>query len=266
MKKLITLAVMAGVLWPVAAHAELCDPSTRICIVNPPSPASPWLAPQLVQLRLPAEASSTYSRANWTQPGVVDYPVYLQSGRYPIKGGLQLIEQGAPGGTSLYQGTLEPKFGEGGPAATPFDGAVTLSVIAAQSDPLCMCVKEAIATFAGLPVRAPVGRFNWRITKSGKWFRAIMSFETRVALRATQILYVSGFDGKRIDLFPLPLMKRVVTATGPIRIEQKLSVRYVQRACTEYRRCTLWADGQLGTAAESPLEDGSLDSRSRRMK
>jgi hypothetical protein len=263
----LLLLVGAGVL-PAAASADLCDAASRICIVNPPTAANPWVAPQLVQLRLPSEANPAYSGASWTQPGVpgAEYPNYLRSGRYPLKGRLQLLEQGPPGGTSLYQGTIEPRFDSerrGSNTFAPVDGALTLSVVASQSDPACSCTKETTAIFAGLPVLSPFGRFNWRLVKSGKWFRAILSLEARTALRVTQLLYVSTFDGKQYDFFPLPLMKRRVIGTGPLRIEQKLSTAYVHNQCEDYRRCTLYADGEMGTAAESYSQDGLLNSLSR---
>ncbi len=247
------------------AQAELCDTGTRICVVNPPTAASPWLAPQLVQLRLPTETNLAYSGASWMQPGVSEgeYPRSLESDRYPIKGGLQLVEAGPPGGTSLYQGTIEPIFGQTQvqtPLVLPVDGALTLSVVSKSTDPACNCVKEAVATFPGLPVLAPLARLNRRIVRSGKWFRAIMSLEARTPLRVSQIFYVSGFDGKQYDLFPHPLLERKVTASGPVRIEQKLSTRYVHRQCRAYRRCTLWADGEMGIAAESSLADRLLPS------
>jgi hypothetical protein len=258
-----SLAALAG-----TARAELCDPATRICIVNPPTAASPWLASQLVQLRLPAESNPAYSGASWTQPGVpeAEYPHGLESGRYPIKGKLQLVEQGAPGGTSLYQGMIEPGFDSERPGNNlflPVDGTLTLSVRSARADPGCECIKEDIATFAGLPVMSPVARFNWRLIRSGKWFLATMSLEARTPLRVSQILYVSGFDRKGYDFFPLPLMKRQLTGSGPLRIVQKLSARYVHNKCSDYQRCTLYVDGEMGSAVESRLEDGHLSSLSR---
>jgi hypothetical protein len=259
----VSLAALTGV-----ARAELCDPATRICIVNPPTAASPWLPPQLVQLRLPAESNPTYSSAAWTQPGILgaEYPHSLETGRYPIKGKLQLVEQGTPGGTSLYQGMIEPGFGSEQPGSNlflPVDGTLTLSVRSARADPGCECIKEDIATFVGLPVMSPVARFNWRLVRSGKWFLATMSLEARTPLRVTQIFYLSGFDGRGYDFLPLPLMKRQLTGAGSLRIVQKLSARYVHNKCSDYRRCKLYVDGEMGSAAESRLEDGLLSSLSR---
>jgi hypothetical protein len=265
---LAVLVFTAGGLFSAAAQAELCDPATRICIVNPPTTASPWLAPQLVQLRLPSESNPTYSTASWTQPGVpgAEYPRFLETGRPPIKGKIQLVEQGPSGGTSLYQGMIEPRFDSerlGSNTFAPIDGTLILSVSAARSDSGCECVKDDIATFAGLPVLAPFTRFNWRLVKNGKWFRATMSLDARTPLRMTQLLYVSAFDGKGYDFFPLPLRKRRVTGSGPLRIVQQLSARYVHNKCADYRRCRLYADGEMGTAAEWASQDGHLDSLSR---
>lgn len=256
---------MAMLLTGRAQAAELCDAPTHICIVNPPTAASPWIAPQLVQLRLPAEANPNYSGASWSQPGV--YPQALESGGYPIKGGLQLIEQGAPGGTSLYQGTIEPGFSAGpnGNSFLPADGALTLTVEARASDPICECVKPfATTAFAGLPVLGAITGFNWRIVRSGKWFRAIMSLEARTPIRIEQIFHVSGFEKKGgVDFFPRPLMTRQVTGTGPLQMVQKLSARYVEHKCSGYQRCRLYAEGQMGSAAEPHLADGLLSSVSR---
>lgn len=263
------LAIGAGLLAvPAMAGAELCSPDGHFCIVNPPTAATPWVAPQLVQLRLPSEADPTYSGASWTQPGVpgADFPRSLESGRYPIKGNLQLLEQGPPGGTSLYQGSIEPWFaaeGEGSNSFLPVDGALVLSVVARHSDPICTCMKEISATFAGLPVLGAVTGFSWQIVRSGKWFRAIMSFEARTPVRVEQIFHVSAFKGGSVDLFPIPLMTRQVTGSGPLRIVQKLSAAYVQNKCSGYGRCRLYAEGQMGSAAESRLEDGLLSSISR---
>jgi hypothetical protein len=259
------LALAAGLLAvPATAGAELCSPDAHICIVNPPIAATPWVAPQLVQLRLPSEADPAYSGASWTQPGV-PYAFSLKSGRYPLKGGLQLVEQGPPGGMSLYQGTIESVFGSdlSGNVFLPVDGALTLSVVARHNDPTCECLKEATATFSDLPVLAAVTGFSWRIVRRGKWFRAVMSFEARTPIRVEQIFHVSAFKGERVDFFPRPLMTRRVTGSGPLRIVQKLSARYVQNKCSGYRRCLLYAEGQMGSAAESSLEDGLLSAISR---
>ncbi len=260
---LVSLVVLSG-----TAQAELCDPATRICIVNPPTAASPWLAPQLVQLRLPSEADPSYSGAAWTQPGVpgAEFPRSLESGHYPIKGKLQLLEQGPPGGTSLYQGSIEPWFAaerEGSNRFLPMDGTLTLSVQARVSDPFCQCAKDTTATFAGLPVLGAVSGFTWRIVRSGKWFRAVMSLEARSPIRVEQIFQISAFTKGDVDFFPLPLMKRRVTGTGPLRIVQKLSAAYVHRKCSGYRRCQLYAEGQMGSAAEASAQDGLLSSISR---
>lgn len=232
------------------AQAELCDTGTRICVVNPPTAASPWLAPQLVQLRLPAETNLAYSGASWMQPGVPE-------GEYPQRlDGLQLVEQGPPGGMSLYQGTIEPIFGKTQvqtPLVLPADGALTLSVVSKYTDPACNCATEAVATFPGLPVLAPLTRLNRRVVKSGKWFRAIMSLEARTPIRVSQIMYVAGYDGKEYTFFPHPLRERKVTASGPLRIEQKLSIRYVHRQCRAYRRCTVWAEGEFGGRLLPPV-------------
>jgi hypothetical protein len=256
------------VLLPAGASADLCNTSGQICIVNPPTAASPWVAPQLVQLRLPSEANPAYSGASWTQPGVpnAEFPHSLATGTYPNKGKLQLVEPGSPGGTSLYQGTVEPNFnaGQGLNLFLPADGTLTLTVEASASDPTCQCVKTlASATFTGLPVLGAVTDFSWQIVRSGKWFRAIMSFEARTPVRATQIFHVSTFKGGRVHFFPTPLMTRQVTGSGPLRIVQKLSAAYVQNKCSGYQQCRLYAEGEMGSAAESRLEDGLLSSVSR---
>lgn len=261
------LLIAAALAVPAAAQAELCDAASGICIVNPPTAASPWIPPQLVELRLPSEAEPQYSVASWTQSGVSEYPNYLQTGHYPIKGRLELVQQGPPGGTSLYRGTLEPNFNQEGPGANtfaPVDGALTLSVDAARADPSCQCSKHQIATFTGLPVLSPVAAFSWHLVKRGQWFSAVLSLEARTPLRLSQELYGVGSASKeRSVVFPLPYRKHVLTGSGPLRLVQKLSVQYVRNHCAKLRRCSLWASAWIGTAAESALEDSPLNPLSR---
>jgi hypothetical protein len=258
---IVAVALLGFAVGPAeVAQAELCDPATRVCIVNPPTAASPWIPPQLVELRLPSEAEPQFAGASWTQPGVSEYPNYLQTGHYPIKGRIELVQQGPPGGTSLYQGTLEP----GGTALTPIDGTLTLSVDAARSNPTCQCVNHNVATFAGLPVLSPVAAFSWQLVKRGQWFKAVLSLEARTPLRLSQELFGVGSASKeRSVVFPLPYRKHVITGSGPLRLVQKLSVRYVQNQCAKLRRCSLSASAWIGTAAESAMEDGPLGSLSR---
>ncbi len=247
---------------PMSARAELCDPATKICIVNPPSAAAPWIPPQLVQLRLPAEAEPEYSGASWSQPGQ-SWSDALRSGAGLVRGGLQLLEQGMPGGTSLYQGILEARYGYERPSL-PTDGALTLSVVAGHRGSNCTCIEETKATFSELPVLSPIGRFNWRIVRSGKFFQAVMSLEARSAVQIKQLFYISAFDGEEYDFLPLPLMQRKVTGSGSVRVVQRLSARYVQNQCAAYRRCMLWADAKIGPGGE-PLgaSGGLLESVSR---
>jgi hypothetical protein len=261
------LTLGGSALFPQLAKAERCDSTSHICIVNPPTAASPWIAPQLVQLRLPAEARPEYSRAAWTQTGLPtgEWPHPLSSG--VINNGLQLLEQGPPGGMSLYQATLQSDLSahqEGLDTFLPVDGVLTLTVTAGQVEQECSCIKELTATFESLPVFSAIANFNWHIARGRGFFKAIMSFEARTPVHAEQSFHGSGFSKQDIDFFPLPLMEREVTASGPVRIVQKLSIRYVRNRCRGYRRCELVTEGELQSVGGSEGQ-GLLSSISRRI-
>lgn len=247
----VFLAVALGVcLLPATASAELCDPSGQICIVNPPASSNPWIAPQLVQLRLPSDASAEYSRATWAQPGTFegDFPRALGQNTYPALGPrLKLIEAGPPGGTSLYQAIVEPEIRVDPPrnVFAPADGTLNLTVEAKHSDNACECLKEVSATFAGLPILGTVGGFKWRIVHRRRWYAAVMSFYARAPLRLEQLFHISGFNGQEVDIGHLFVTRRKL-GTGPQKIVQKLSAKYVQRHCVPYRRCVLFAEAEFG--------------------
>jgi hypothetical protein len=262
---LLTLGLSG--LFPQLTKAESCDSTSHICIVNPPTSANPWIAPQLVQLRLPAEARPEYSRAAWTQTGLPtgEWPHSLSSGL--INNGLQLLEQGPPGGMSLYQATLQSDLGahqEGLNTFLPVDGVLTLTVTAGQVEQECSCIKETTATFESLPVLGAISNFNWHIARGRKFFKAIMSFEARTPVHVEQFFHGSGYSKQDIDFFPLPLMDREVTASGPVRVVQKLSIRYVRNRCRAYRRCELVTEGQLQSVGGSEGQ-GLLSSITRRI-
>jgi hypothetical protein len=257
------LLIAAALAIPTAAQAELCDAPTGICIVNPPTAANPWVGPQLVQVRLPEDAQPNYSSAGWTQPGAPE-------GDYPHRlGGFQLVEQGPLGGTSLYQGIFEPDLRAHGPGPNvfmPLDGAVNLTVTAAHGDSACTCIKESTATFSGLPVSSTVASFHWQIVRRGRWFQAVMAFEARAPVRVKQLFHVSAFaKNGDVDFAPLPLRERRVTGIGPVRVVQKLSVRYVKHQCEGHRRCELVAEAVMETPTSARVEEELLNSISRKV-
>lgn len=247
----VLLAVALGAyLLPATASAELCSPTSQICIVNPPTAASPWVAPQLVQLRLPSDADPFYSHAAWTQPGTFEgeFPRALGQNTYPELGpSLKLIEAGPPGGTSLYQAIVEPEVRVDPPRNifAPADGTLNLMVEAKHNDEACGCLKETSATFAGLPILGTVGGFKWRIVRRRTRYAAVMSFYARSPLRLEQLFHISGFNGQEVDLGHLFVTRRKL-GVGPQKIVQKLSTKYVERHCAPYRRCVLFAEAELG--------------------
>jgi len=50
-----------------------------------------------------------------------------------------------------------------------------------------------------VPVLDAITGLNWRIVRSGKWFRAIMSFDARTPIRVEQIFHISAFKGEKVD-------------------------------------------------------------------
>jgi|GEM_PF-6760221 len=233
------------------ASAELCNPSGQICIVNPPTAANPWVAPQLVQFRLPSGADPyNYSRATWTQPGAFegDFPRTLGQNTYPELGPkLKLIEAGPPGGTSLYQAIVEPEVRVDPPRSifAPADGTLNLTIEVVRDDEACKCRKEASATFEQLPILGIVAGFKWRIVHRRRWYAAVMSFYARTPLRLEQLFHISGFDGQKTHIGHLFVTRRKL-GTGPQKIVQKLDAKYVERQCAPYRRCVLFAEAELG--------------------
>jgi hypothetical protein len=262
-----SVAVLLGLL-ASPARAELCDPASGICVVNPPSAASPWVAPQVVQLRLPADSRPEYSGASWTEAGIPggEWPRPLSSGI--VNNGLQLLEQGPPGGTSLYQATLRTDFAAratGVNSFAPADGTLSLTVMAGRSDPSCTCIRETTAAFPGLPVLGAIAGFDWRIARGGGFFRAVMSFGARTPVAVEQLFHISGYSKGEIDFLPLPLMRREVTGAGTVRVVQKLSTRYVRNRCRLYRRCDLVAEAILESPGGGSETQGLLSSISRRI-
>lgn len=232
------------------ASAELCNPSGQICIVNPPTAANPWVAPQLVQLRLPSEADPYYSHAAWTQPGTFegDFGRDLGQNTYPeLPPKLKLVEAGPPGGTSLYQAIVEPEVRVDPPrnVFAPADGTLNLTVQARHGDNACSCLKEVSATFEGLPILGTVAGFKWRIVHRRTWYAAVMSFYARAPLRLEQLFHISGFNGQKVHIGHLFVTRRKL-GTGPQKIVQKLSAKYVERQCAPYRRCVLFSEATLG--------------------
>jgi hypothetical protein len=246
------LAIAVGLLAvPASAGAELCSPDGHICIVNPPTAANPWVAPQLVQFRLPSGADPyNYSRATWTQPGAFegDFSRTLGQNTYPELGPkLKLIEAGSPGGTSLYQAIVEPEIRVDPPRNifAPVDGTLNLTVEVVRDDEACKCRKETSATFEQLPILGTVAGFKWHIVHRRRWYAAVMSFYARAPLRLEQLFHISGFNGQEVDIGHLFVTRRKLEI-GPQRIVQKLSTKYVERHCAPYHRCVLFAEAEFG--------------------
>lgn len=236
--------MIAGAATASSASAEVCDASGKFCIVSPPTAASPWVAPQIVQFRLPAEATPDSSGGQWSQPGM--YPGSL----FPAT----LIAAGAPGGTSLYQATLAPsaEVSRGSNRFWPVDGAASVTLVARQSDPVCVCYHESTATFDNLPILGTIAGYNWRFKKTKRWYQVITTFTARHPIELEQLFHPSGFTKGRVDIGRIRA-KRITTGIGPQRITQKLSAKFVHRYCAAFGRCGLFAESELGSPFDSQV-------------
>lgn len=240
------VAALALVVAPAAASGEVCDASGRFCIVNPPTAANPWVAPQVVQFRLPAEAHPDYSGGWWKQGerpgGKLAAPV--------------IVAPGPPGGTTLYQGVLQPVVSVD-PVPNeflPLDGTVSVTLTAQVSDDACGCYQETTATFDNLPILATLTGFDWRITRRRTSYRAVMSFTARSPVELKQLFHASGFEQDGSVDFGRLRVKRVTSGVGPQRITQTLGARSVSRFCEAFLRCALFTEAVVG----APFEGGSL--------
>jgi hypothetical protein len=147
------LGVLLSVAFAGTAQAEQCSPEGKICLVTEATVEHPFESLQTVQVRVASEATSV-----------------SMTGGKPV----QLIEQGPPGGMSLWQGTL---------GVFEQDGMSTLSV-AARGFPELPDSYEA--SFPNQPVRAAVvDRFN-TIKRIGKRYVITFSFTARVGVKVHQ--------------------------------------------------------------------------------
>lgn len=234
---LLAGTLLAGTSQTQASEPEICQqgttanstttPTKQYCLLNPPTAAQPLGPFPTFRLRTPADVGDRIDVA-WQGPGMLDR----------LYAGMQLLEQGPPGGTSLWQGTIEPWLGVD-TSSIPRDGTLDLTVVAWNS-------LHETATFAGLPVLSLVSGINVAVRRQKRSYVAVYTATARGPAEARVRMYVSAKNKQGGYDFPGKMTeRRTISAGGAIRVETKFSRRYVLKQCQRYRKCKLYGDGYL---------------------
>jgi hypothetical protein len=251
----VVMVMAASAVAPLPASAsgpEVChrendpffgeDPPGQICLVNPPTAVEPWLATQPIQMRVPADV--TRLDVQWRNSDAL-------YDRFNL--GMQLLAPGPPGGTSVWQGAIQPYLGTIETSSIPRDGGLTL--IATAYKPDSSFSGSITATFNDLPVLALVNGITERIKRRGKRYVATYSANARVAASVRLRMYISAPEpgGEGYDFPGKKARGTASVSSGVIQSTATFSRRYVLNKCRPYRHCTIFAEaflalpGLLGT-------------------
>lgn len=240
-KQFALVAVMLGVtlgIFSAPAMAEQCSTDGKICLVTDTS--QPLLPGSMLQFKVPSEA---------TRAGI-GVPAGLEGG---------LVEQGPPGGMSLWQATLNA-----GAVANREDGPLNLEVFAAIPYPECDPMtgngcgsEEYKTTFAALYVN-PMINPSVQIRRTKSKVTAIYWFEARIAMEAEIRIMLNSFKGEN------PVLKYVTRtwSVGPGAHELKLNLprNIINRKCGTKTapNCSVLAVGELKIGGVD-IYEGSAD-------
>jgi hypothetical protein len=228
-----------------ANAAEVCagtpnlyfpKPGGRICLLDPPSAAAPLAPFPTFQLRVPSEVNRI--DASWRGSDESPYTSYTAR--------MQVVAQGPPGGTSIWQGSIVPYLGTVYTASIPHDGTLDLSVKTSETAPPPAYNHEAeTTTFAGLPVLGLVSGIGISVKRQGQRYVATYTAAVRAAAAAKVRMYISAPTKGEFDFPGKPTQNEGGSLGGAVQVTTKLSRRYVLNNCQRYRHCTLFAEGIL---------------------
>lgn len=243
---LMALALLASSGSAHASGPEVCGrepaivagiPSGQICLVNPPTAAEPWQGSPTIQLRVPAE--STGVQVIWRNSDMAAYTFYNV--------GMQLVAQGPPGETSIWQGQIVPYLGTMDTASMPWDGTVVITATA--SPPPHNGFYDVKATFTDLPVLGLVNGISESVKRQGQRYVATYSATARAPASVRVRMYISASNAEGGFDFPGKRAKGTATVGGGVvQAAAQLSRRYVLKKCKAYRHCSLFAEGFLTVA------------------
>ncbi len=220
---LYVLAVVLGVLLtsfavPVMAQAEQCSPDGKICLVNDTS--QPLVPPTRLEFRVASEAR--YFQV--TDPS----QAFRRDGAGFVLNGFGLVEQGPPGGMSLWAGELAPT-----------DQDYTFGIEAVASGPTTLD-QISRATFS-LPTLGSVSNLWTRVVQRGKKYVGEVHYEGRTTI-TSRVGFTLGLNPD-VAGYALKRMFKLITRPGEIGHEQVVRVTFsradVKRRCEPYRYCKL---------------------------
>ena len=213
------LLISFAVVVPALASAEQCSPDGKICLVTDVS--QPLVTPTTLQFRVTSEANAFGA----FRPSAMDG---------------HLVEQGAPGGMSLWEISLLP---------VPTDATIDLETNATGLDTEASFSVSVLATAANLTTT---------IRRQGKWFVARTSYDGRGPVTADIVFAIESIKHLKSGGEPVGVFKkrRRVEATLPGHQEfiQKIPVNAVKQTCRKRTQCQLSSFANLSVATPDPSD------------
>jgi hypothetical protein len=200
----------------------------HICLLSPPSPAAPLGPLPTFQLRVPADVNRIDTR--WRG---FDFSPYFY-----LDAAMQLVAQGPPGGSSIWQGTITPQPFPG-LISVPRDGTLSIEVTTFADSP------DEKTTFADLPVLGLVT--GGALTVKRQQQRYVATYVTTVRGPATAKIetYISASKEGNISFPGKIITNRASGAGGAVQATAWFPRSRVLRKCKAFTHCTIWADAQL---------------------
>ena len=194
---------------PMAAKAEQCSPDGKICLVTEATPSQPLAPSAKLRFRVTSEASQ------------IIVPQAASGG---------LVEQGPPGGMSLWEVVLSPVSG---------DQVVHVEVDARGADDFWV-----VSSF-DIPVLGAAANQTIQIRRTKKRVTAIYWFEARVPMEAEIRIALNSFKGRTQILKHLE--KTWDVGPGSHELKLVLPRKFIDRKCGTKTapHCSVLAVGEL---------------------
>ena len=235
-----TLGVLLSVGFSGTAQAEQCVADTgffgttgTFCLVTDTS--QPLVPPTTLQFRVTSEAT-----AFWVSSASFEV--------YAVVCGGELVQQGSPGGMSLWNIDLCPR---------PDDGLLTLTASATMPAPCTECSDNVEATFQ-IPVLAAAANLTTTIRRQGKWFVARTSYDGRGPVTADIVFAIESIKHLKSGGEPVGVFKKrrrvEVTPPGHQEFIQKIPVNAVKQTCRTRTQCQLSSFANLSVATPDPSD------------